>query len=166
MWGRHRPQTCVGYSSVYISEHGAGCATVSRDQLRSGCRQPLAMPTRRPESQAERAHAFGARVRSQRRAKKLTQRQVAERIPMSPGNLSRLENGEHGPPADEVISKLAAILDIDVVELFKLAGRDVGGVSFEGQVLGELERLRREMRAGFDRLDAAMAALSKPPKEP
>lgn len=122
------------------------------------------MPIRRPESQAERAHAFGARVRSARRAKKLTQRQVAERIPMSPGNLSRLENGEHGPPADEVITKMAAILDVDVAELFKLAGRDVGGASFEGQVLSELQSLRREMRAGFERLNAAVAALSQPPK--
>lgn len=78
---------------------------------------------------------------------------------MSPGNLSRLENGEHGPPADEVIAKLAAILDIDVAELFKLAGRDVGGASFESQVLSDLDRLRREMRAGFERLEAKMAAL-------
>jgi transcriptional regulator with XRE-family HTH domain len=131
------------------------------------------MPIRRPESQAERAHAFGARVRSLRRAKKLTQRQVAERIPMSPGNLSRLENGEHGPPADEVIAKLASILDIDMGELFKLAGRDVGGASFEGQVLSELHRLRqdlhaghRDMQAGFDRLDAAVAALANSPKTP
>jgi transcriptional regulator with XRE-family HTH domain len=123
------------------------------------------MPIRRPESQAERAHAFGARIRSLRRAKKLTQRQVAERIPMSPGNLSRLENGEHGPPADEVITKLADILDIDVAELFKLAGRDVGGASFETQVLSELHRLRREMRAGFDRLDATVAALGKPARK-
>jgi transcriptional regulator with XRE-family HTH domain len=123
------------------------------------------MPIRRPESQAERAHAFGARVRSLRRAKQMTQRQVAEQIPMSPGNLSRLENGETGPPADEVISQLAAILDIDVAELFKLAGRDVGGVSFEGQVLSELQRLRRDMQAGFDRLDAAMKALGKASKE-
>lgn len=124
------------------------------------------MPIRRPTSQAERAHAFGARVRSLRRAKKLTQRQVAERIPMSPGNLSRLENGEHGPPADEVIAQMAAILDIDASELFKLAGRDVGGASFESQVLSELERLRRDMRAGFDRLNAAVAALTKMPKQP
>jgi transcriptional regulator with XRE-family HTH domain len=80
---------------------------------------------------------------------------------MSPGNLSRLENGEHGPPADEVITKLADILDMDVAELFKLAGRDVGGASFEQQVLSELHRLRRDMRAGFDRLDAAVAALTK-----
>jgi transcriptional regulator with XRE-family HTH domain len=121
------------------------------------------MPIRRPESQAERAHAFGARVRSLRRAKKLTQRQVAQSIPMSPGNLSRLENGEHGPPADEVITKLAGILDTDASELFKLAGRDVGGVSFEQQVLSELHRLGRDLRAGFDRLDAAVAALAKDP---
>jgi len=123
------------------------------------------MPIRRPDSQAERAHAFGARVRSLRRAKKLTQRQVAERIPMSPGNLSRLENGEHGPPADEVITKLAAILDIDLAELFKLAGRDVGGASFEQQVLSELHRLRRDMHAGFERLDAAIAALGASSQE-
>lgn len=119
----------------------------------------MGMPIRRPESQAERAHAFGARVRSLRRAKKLTQRQVAGGIPMSPGNLSRLENGEHGPPADEVIVKLATILDIDVAELFKLAGRDVGGASFEQQVLGELYRLRKEMQAGFERLNEAIAGL-------
>ena len=95
----------------------------------------------------------------------MTQRQVAEQIPMSPGNLSRLENGETGPPADEVITKLAAILDIDVAELFKLAGRDVGGASFEGQVLSELQRLRRDMQTGFDRLDAAVKALGKESKE-
>jgi transcriptional regulator with XRE-family HTH domain len=84
---------------------------------------------------------------------------------MSPGNLSRLENGEHGPPADEVITKLAAILDIDVTELFKLAGRDVGGASFEGHVLSELRRLRHEMHTGFERLDAALTALARPPKD-
>lgn len=84
---------------------------------------------------------------------------------MSPGNLSRLENGDHGPPADEVIAKLAAILDIDVAELYKLAGRDVGGASFEAQVLSELQSLRREMRAGFKQLDQAMGELGKRRKE-
>jgi transcriptional regulator with XRE-family HTH domain len=108
------------------------------------------MSSRRPESQAERAHAFGARVRSLRRTKKLTQREVAQRLPMSSGNLSRLENGEHGPPADEVIAKLAAVLEADPSELFRLAGRDVGGASFERQVLSELQGLRRDMRAVKD----------------
>jgi transcriptional regulator with XRE-family HTH domain len=80
---------------------------------------------------------------------------------MSPGNLSRLENGDHGPPADEVIAKLAALLDIDVAELFKLAGRDVGGSSFEGEVLSQLQQLRRDIRAGFVRLDAAIKNLNE-----
>lgn len=117
------------------------------------------MPIRRPQSQAERAHAFGARIRALRRAKKLTQRQVAELLPMSPGNLSRLENGEHGPPSDEVIAKLADALEADAGELFRLAGREVGGASFENQVLSELQRLRRDVREGFNRLDSAIAAL-------
>lgn len=78
---------------------------------------------------------------------------------MSPGNLSRLENGELGPPSDEIIAKLAGLLEADAAELFKLAGRDVGGASFERQVLSELQGLRREMRAGFDRLDSAIAEL-------
>ena len=41
------------------------------------------------------------RMRSLRRASKLKQREVAERIPMSPGNLSRIENGDYGPPSNE-----------------------------------------------------------------
>lgn len=76
----------------------------------------------------------------------MTQRQVAEQLPMSPGNLSRLENGEHGPPSDEVILKLADVLDGDSEELLRLAGRDTGGASFERQVLSELRSLRRDMR--------------------
>ncbi len=91
---------------------------------------------------------------------------------MSPGNLSRLENGEHGPPPDEVITQMATILDVDATDLFKLAGRDVGGASFEQQVLSELHRLRQDlaasrqdMRAGFERLEAAIAELAKRTKE-
>jgi hypothetical protein len=44
-------------------------------------------------------------------------------------------------------------------ELVKLAGRDVSGTSFEAQVLGELQRRRRDMRVGFKRLDSAITAL-------
>jgi transcriptional regulator with XRE-family HTH domain len=117
------------------------------------------MSKRRPISQAERAHAFGARIRALRRSRKLTQRQLAQGIPMSPGNLSRLENGELGPPSDEIIAQLAALLEANAAELYKLAGRDVGGASFERQVLSELQGLRREVRAGFDRLDTAIAEL-------
>jgi hypothetical protein len=46
--------------------------------------------------------------------------------------------------------------------LFRLAGRDVGGASFERQVLGEIQRLRREVRNGFQKLDGAIAKLKAP----
>jgi len=150
--------SCRTHAVVQPSKHDASCANRARDQDLGG-RRPQGMSTRRPESQAERAHAFGARIRALRRARKLTQRQVAQHIPMSPGNLSRLENGELGPPSDEVITKLADVLEGDADELFRLAGRDIGGAFFERQVLSELQRLRRDMRTGFDRLDSAITSL-------
>jgi transcriptional regulator with XRE-family HTH domain len=103
------------------------------------------MSARRPPSQAQRAHAFGERVRSLRRAKKLKQRDVAERIPMSPGNLSRIETGDYGPPSDEVIERLAGVLDADPLELLRVAGRDASGSAFEQRVLSELAAIRSDL---------------------
>ncbi|MGA8364796.1 MAG: helix-turn-helix transcriptional regulator [Solirubrobacteraceae bacterium] len=103
------------------------------------------MSSRRPESQAQRARAFGERVRSLRRAKKLKQREVAERIPMSPGNLSRIETGDYGPPSDEVIERLADVLGTDRLELLRVAGREAGSGAFEQRVLAELAVIRRDL---------------------
>jgi transcriptional regulator with XRE-family HTH domain len=114
-------------------------------------RYTVAMSARRSESQAQRARAFGERVRSLRRAKKLKQREVAERIPMSPGNLSRIETGDYGPPSDEVIERLADVLDADRLELLRIAGRSAGSGAFEQRVLDELAAIR----SGLDRLEAA-----------
>ena len=113
------------------------------------------MSARRPESQAQRAHAFGERVRSLRRAKKLKQREVAEAIPMSPGNLSRIETGDYGPPGDEVIERLADVLDADVPELLRLAGREASSGAFEQRVLAELAAIR----SGIERIEAALASV-------
>lgn len=108
------------------------------------------MPARRPASQVQRAHAFGERIRSLRRQRKLKQREVAEQLPMSAGHLSRLETGDYGPPSDEVIERLAVVLESDAAELLRIAGREIGSRSFEEQVLAEL----RLIRAGLDRLAA------------
>lgn len=117
------------------------------------------MSSPRAASQVERAQALGDRVRALRRGRKLKQSELAAQIHMSPSSLSRLENAVHGPPPDEVIVKLAKALETDTEELFRLAGRNIGGPSFERQVLGELRQLRRELRAGFDRIEATIAAL-------
>jgi transcriptional regulator with XRE-family HTH domain len=112
------------------------------------------MPARRPASQVQRAHAFGERLRAIRRARKLKQYEVASQVPMSAGHLSRLETGDYGPPSDEVIERLAEVLQADPLELLRIAGRDIRGQSFEEQVLAEL----RELRAGMKRLESAIAA--------
>jgi transcriptional regulator with XRE-family HTH domain len=113
------------------------------------------MTSARGPSQTERAHALGSRLRQLRRAAKLTQRQVAERVPMSAANLSRIENGEQGPPSDEVIEGLARALDVDATELLALAGRS-GAVASSDTLLRELRALRTEVKDGFARVEAAI----------
>lgn len=112
------------------------------------------MPARRPVSQVQRAQAFGERLRAIRRERKLKQREVAEQVPMSAGHLSRLETGDYGPPSDEVIERLAEVLEADPLELLRIAGRDIGGRDFEDQVLAEL----RALRASMERLEKAVGA--------
>jgi transcriptional regulator with XRE-family HTH domain len=106
-------------------------------------------------SQAELAHAVGSRLRQLRRTAKLTQRQVADQVPMSAANLSRIENGEQGPPSDAVIERLARILDTDAIELLALAGRTTTTTNSD-TLLRELHQLRTEIRDGFARVEAAL----------
>ncbi|HYM46637.1 MAG TPA: helix-turn-helix transcriptional regulator [Solirubrobacteraceae bacterium] len=103
------------------------------------------MPARRPASQVQRAHAFGERIRGLRRAKKLKQREVAELLPMSPGHLSRIETGDYGPPSDEVIERLAEVLEADTLELLRIAGRETGSDAFQQRVLAELAEIRTDI---------------------
>jgi transcriptional regulator with XRE-family HTH domain len=111
------------------------------------------MSARRPQSQAQRARAFGERVRSLRRTKKLTQKELAAQLPMSPGNLSRIETGGYGPPGDEVIERLAHVLDADPLELLRVAGREASSQAFEQRVLSELAAIR----SGLERIEAALS---------
>ena len=112
------------------------------------------MPGNRAPSQTARAIEFGTRVRQLRRAARLTQRALAARIPMSAGNLSRIENGEQGPPSDEVIYGLATAFEIDPDELLAIAGRRLDPTA--ELLLKELRQLRAEMKAGFAKVEAAL----------
>ncbi len=104
------------------------------------------MTSARGPSQTERAHTLGSRLRRLRRAAKLTQHQVAERVPMSAANLSRIENGEQGPPSEEVLEGLARALDADLTELLTLAGR-AGATPTADMLLREIrEAPRRDQR--------------------
>ncbi|MGB7588688.1 MAG: helix-turn-helix transcriptional regulator [Solirubrobacterales bacterium] len=104
------------------------------------------MASPRGKREASRALALGALVRKLRRERGYTLNELAERIPMSASNLSRLELGSQGPPADESIERIAAALDAPAAELLQAAGRSTGGQSFEEVVLSKLDAISRDVR--------------------
>ncbi len=70
------------------------------------------------------AEKFGERIRKIRTLRNLGLRETASKVDISAAYLSRIEtNEESTPPAEDVIMKLARILDDDVDELMRLAGR-------------------------------------------
>ena len=75
---------------------------------------------------------------------------------MSPGNLSRIENAEQGPPSDEVLERLAVALDVDPEALLDLAGRRLRADGFEEAVLAELKQLRADLTAGLAHIEALL----------
>ena len=110
------------------------------------------MASPRGEKEAQRAQALGALVRKLRRERSFTLGELAGRIPMSASNLSRLELGNQGPPADEAIERIAAALEVDAGDLLLAAGRVAGGQSFEDAVLDRLDVIDREIQAVKDAL--------------
>jgi HTH-type transcriptional regulator, competence development regulator len=99
----------------------------------------------RGKREASRALALGALVRKLRRERGITLAQLAARVPMSASNLSRMELGSQGPPADEVIERIATALDSDPEELLRAAGRTTDGRSFEDLILDKLEAIGRDV---------------------
>ena len=104
------------------------------------------MASSRGQREASRALALGALLRKLRREHGYTLDQLAERIPMSASNLSRVELGNQGPPADEIIERIAKALDADPVVLLHAAGRTASGKSFEQAVLERLDAIGRDVR--------------------
>jgi transcriptional regulator with XRE-family HTH domain len=110
----------------------------------------------RPDSDHETATDLGGRIRQGRRAKQLSQRALAASLDMSQGHLSRLELGEHAPPSDEVLLRIAKELELDPRELLRAAGRQAAGATFEAIVLDRLDALTasvEELRLAVERIE-------------
>jgi transcriptional regulator with XRE-family HTH domain len=104
------------------------------------------MASPRGRKEANRALTLGAIIRKRRRERRLTLTELAQRIPMSASNLSRVELGSQGPPSDEVIERIAKALGADPDELLQAAGRTAGGQPFEEAVLSKLAAIERDVR--------------------
>jgi transcriptional regulator with XRE-family HTH domain len=118
------------------------------------------MTSPKGKTEADRALALGALIRKRRRDQRLTLNQLAERVPMSASNLSRIELGAQGPPADEVIERIGQALDTDPAELLRAAGRVATGKGFEEAVLARLDAMSRELRQVKGDVGAVKQALA------
>ncbi len=66
---------------------------------------------------------FGALIRREREAREIGLREMAKKIGVSPTYLSKVERDEFGPPAEDKVRKIAAIIELDADELLARAGR-------------------------------------------
>ena len=66
---------------------------------------------------------FGERIRTLRMEMKITLRKFATMIEVTPTYVSKIERGEAQPPAEDVIKRMANILQCDVDDLINLAGK-------------------------------------------
>ena len=67
--------------------------------------------------------SFGQMVRARRKDFGYGLNEFAERLGLSPAYWSRIERGHEKPPRDDVIERVAAILDVRLDELFVQAKR-------------------------------------------
>ena len=67
--------------------------------------------------------SFGDRIKEARREQRISQRSLAEKVGINFTYLSKIENGELPPPAEDKIFALAENLGLDADELFHLAQR-------------------------------------------
>ena len=77
----------------------------------------------------ERATTFGSYISQQRRARGLSQKQLAEEIrreeggPISPQYLNDIEHDRRSPSSDHMINEFARVLDLSANYLSYLTGR-------------------------------------------
>jgi transcriptional regulator with XRE-family HTH domain len=68
--------------------------------------------------------SLGEFIREQRRAKHISQDQLAERSAIHRTYLSRLELGQYRRPSREVLQRIARVLEVDYRDLYALCGYD------------------------------------------
>ena len=66
---------------------------------------------------------FGSRIRSLRKEKDISLRELSERVGMDFTYLSKIENGKVEPPSEQKIRAIASELEVGAEELLALSGK-------------------------------------------
>jgi transcriptional regulator with XRE-family HTH domain len=67
--------------------------------------------------------SFGAKIAEARKNAGLSQKELAEKVDISPQYLNDIEHGKRNPGAEELIEAFATALNLDSAVLYYLAGR-------------------------------------------
>lgn len=93
--------------------------------------------------------AFGEKIRDLRKARGLSQRDLAGRADIDFTYLSKIENGRMEPPSEEVIRRVARELGADADGLIVLAGKFPSDLARELRTPERVNALRRELAGDF-----------------
>jgi HTH-type transcriptional regulator, competence development regulator len=109
---------------------------------------------------------FGSKVRELRLTKRLTQRELADRLGIDFSYISKIENGKvDHPPSEELIRRMATTLEADAEELLDLAGKfdqdTLRKVVDETPKVGALLRRLQSRRLSDDEIQQIMTILNK-----
>ena len=108
--------------------------------------------------------SFGDHLRELRKAKGLSQKELAERVDIDFTYLSKIETGSAAPPAEDTIRKLADVLRADADRLTLLAGKvpkDLGEVVTGSRTIPTLLRAMRDKEFTEEELEACLRQLRK-----
>jgi transcriptional regulator with XRE-family HTH domain len=108
--------------------------------------------------------SFGDYLRELRKAKGLSQKELAERVDINFTYLSKIETGSAAPPAEDTIRKLADVLRADVDKLTFLAGKvpkDLGEVLTGSRSMPTLLRAMKDKEFTEEELEKCLLQLRK-----
>jgi len=108
--------------------------------------------------------SFGDHLRELRKAKGLSQKELADKVGIDFTYLSKIETRNAAPPGEETLRKLAAALGTDAEDLIFKAGKvpkDIGEVVTKSAAATMLMRGMKDKEFTEEQLEACLRELRK-----
>jgi HTH-type transcriptional regulator, competence development regulator len=104
---------------------------------------------------------FGERVKELRKARGVSQRELARRVGIDFTYLSKIENDRMEPPSEVTIRRIAEALDASADDLLVWADRFPSDLADDLKDSETIGALRRSLAGDFDSFEDVKRALSK-----